>query len=335
MLGILYTFLAAASFGLNNATVRRGVITGTVTQAVMVSMPIGLVMFAAIAALAGQLEGVARFSPHSFAFLVAAGLIHFVFGRYCNYRSIQAMGANLSAPIQQWTLLVTLVLAVAFLRESLDVLKLAGIALMVLGPAMAVGTQKARGRRAARVAPKSAGAAAAPAKFQPKMAEGYVFGILSCLAYGTSPILVRAGLEGSGLALAGGVVSYGASTIFVAALLLLLPMARREVVTIDRRNVIWFLWTGVTVCISQIFLYLAMAIAPVTVVQPLMRFSTVFRTLFSWLLNREHESFDTGLLIAIFISTVGAFALAFDAPTVARWLDAPGWLAAAFAWRWP
>jgi len=339
VLGILYTLIAAASFGLNNATVRRGVITGTVSQAVMLSMPIGLAMFAAAAAFAGQLDALDRFTPHHAALMMAAGVVHFVFGRYCNYRSIQAMGSNLSAPIQQWTLLVTLTLAVLFLRESLDPLKLAGIALLVAGPAMVVGAQKSRGRaRAARAtppaAPKSAGAAAAPPAFQPKMAEGYIYGILSCLAYGSSPILVRAGLEGTGLALAGGVISYGAATVLIAIGFLWRPV-RHDAGAIDRSNVPWFIWTGVTVCLSQIFLYMAMAVVPVTVVQPLMRFSTVFRTFFAWVFNREQESFDPSLLLAIAISTVGAFALAFDGATVAHWIDAPEWLAAILSWKWP
>jgi uncharacterized membrane protein len=91
----------------------------------------------------------------------------------------------------------------------------------------------------------------------------------------------------------------------------------------------------VTVCISQIFLYLAMAIAPVSVVQPLMRFSTLFRTLFSWLLNRDHESFELGLLVAIAISLVGALALTLDPAFVVRALAAPPGLADALVWRWP
>jgi len=341
VLGILYTLIAAASFGLNNATVRRGVVTGTVTQAVLLSMPIGLVMFVAAAVAAGQLGALGRFTPGHAAFLTSAGIVHFVFGRYCNYRSIQAMGSNLSAPIQQWTLLVTLTLAVLFLHEALDPLKISGIALLVAGPAMVVRAQRARARRrpakrrAATAAPKSVGAAAASTSpFEPKIMEGYVYGILSCLAYGTSPILVRAGLEGTGLALAGGVVSYGAATILVAVLLLWRP-ARHDAAGIDRANLPWFVWTGVTVCLSQIFLYLAMAIAPVTVVQPLMRFSTVFRTFFAWVFNREQESFDPSLLVAIAISTVGAFALAFEGATVARWIDAPAWLATILSWRWP
>lgn len=340
MLGVIYALLAAASFGFNSASVRRGVITGTVTQVVALSMPLGLVMFAVVGWAAGQAGRMHELSPNAYALLAGAGVVHFVFGRYCNYRSIQAMGANLSAPVQQWNLLVSLVLAVAFLGERLDALKILGIGLMVAAPAMVYGTQRMRGRGRPAAAPgRSAGAAAAPAakappQFQPKLMEGYIFGILSCLCYGASPALVRAGLEGSGLALAGGMVSYGAACL-VVALMLLSPAARRDIAAIERGNLVWFVITGVTVCISQIFFYLAMAIAPVTVVLPLMRFTILFGILFAWLFNREHESFEIGLLAAIGISIVGALALTLDPATVAGWLDAPPWLAAALAWQWP
>jgi drug/metabolite transporter (DMT)-like permease len=342
VLGILLTLLSAASFGINNAAVRRGVITGSVNQAVAVSMPIGLAVFAAVALVFGQLAEVASFSSHALLMLAGAGLAHFVFGRYCAYRSIQAMGTNLSAPVTQWSLMVSLVLAVVFLDEKLDLMKLIGIGLLVLGPGIMVAGQRARGRAAARNSqsgqpgPKTeTETETAPApRFKPKLVEGYTFGILSCFGWGSSPILVRAGLEGNGLALAGGVVSYAAATL-VIALLLLLPGPRRDVAAISPRNLRWFTGTSVMTCISQIFLYMAMAIAPVTVVQPLMRFQSVFGTLGGWMLNREHEVFDPSVLWAIAVSIVGAMFLALDAGSAMQWLGAPPSLTAAFTWSWP
>src|SRR3954463_15097321 len=167
MLGVFYTLLAAVSFGVNNATVRRGVIKSTVTQIVAVSMPIGLAMFIIAATIFGQIGEVGRFSTQSLAFLASAGVVHFVLGRYCGYRSIQAMGAVLASPVQQWSLLVTLSLAVLYLHETLDVMKIFGIALMVLGPSIIVWTQRLRMRGKLQPA-----APTAPKKFTPKLAEG-------------------------------------------------------------------------------------------------------------------------------------------------------------------
>jgi hypothetical protein len=98
--------------------------------------------------------------------ILAWCILHFVWGRYCNYRASKAMGANLVAPIQQWNLLVTLVLAIVVLGEELTPLRLLGIGLVVLGPMLTY--ERRRG--------KAAGAKAVPDKprmFQPNYAEGY------------------------------------------------------------------------------------------------------------------------------------------------------------------
>jgi drug/metabolite transporter (DMT)-like permease len=283
-------------------------------------------LFLAVAAVTGQLFRIGEFSARSASFLAAAGVVHFVIGRYCGYRSIQAMGANLASPVQQWSLLVTLSLAVVYLHETLDALKVLGIALMVLGPTVIVGAGRAR-----RQGPKPELAAR---KFKPRLAEGYFFGILCCLCWGSSPILVRAGLEGTGLALAGGVISYSSACIAVL-IILLFPVARHDASGIKRSNMVWFYWIGITVCVSQMFMYMAMAIAPVTIVQPLMRFSNIFGVLFSWILNRDHEVFDPSVLAAIAASVVGAMALSIDPGWLADFLGAPDSVRGVLAWSWP
>ena len=334
VLGIFYTFLATITFGINSATVRRGVITGSVTQVVVVSMPIGFAMFVAAAFGTGQFARITEFSPQSFAFLATAGVVHFVVGRYCGYRSIQAMGANLASPVQQWSLLVTLTLAIVYLGETLDALKIFGIALMVLGPSIVVGARRMRAPKPEVLTAKAIEAASDKPKFKPKLAQGYFFGILCCFCWGSSPILVRAGLDGTSLALAGGVISYSAAMIAVA-LVLLLRGPRADARAIDPANMKWFIWIGVTVCLSQIFLYMAMAIAPVTVVQPLMRLSNIFGVLFAWYMNRDHEVFDKSVLTAIGLSMVGAAALGIESSLLIDWLGLPASIAGPLLWHWP
>src|SRR4051794_25752930 len=99
-----------------------------------ITVPIGVPLFFIAALAAGELGAVARFSPQAALALAVAGILHFVWGRYCNYRSIQAIGVNLAAPVQQINLIFTLVLAIAVLGERLTVLRLIGIALVLLGP---------------------------------------------------------------------------------------------------------------------------------------------------------------------------------------------------------
>lgn len=109
MIGGLLSLLSAVTFAYANASVRRGVLTGTVLQAVAISLPVALPFFVVAMLMTGGFQVLADFSRTSLALLVLAGVIHFAWARYCNYRATKAMGANLVAPIQQYSLVITLV----------------------------------------------------------------------------------------------------------------------------------------------------------------------------------------------------------------------------------
>ena len=144
MLGGFLALLSAATFAFETATARRGVLTGSVAQALSITVPLGVPIFFLVAAAFGALGTVLGFSAEAFVYLALAGVLHFVWGRYCNYRASKAMGANLVAPVQQGNLLVTLALAIWILGEHLTPLRVLGIGLVVLGPAL---TYERAGRR--------------------------------------------------------------------------------------------------------------------------------------------------------------------------------------------
>lgn len=338
MLGIFFGVLAAASFGFNNASARRGVLSGSAIQGLVISMPIGTAMFAVLAWVFGQWGEIGRISWVEIGFLAAAGFMHFVWGRYCNIRSLAAVGSNLAGPVQQFQLLLSLTLAIALLGETLTPFKILGIVLVVSAPAYIL---RARAKAKAR---EKAAAAAAPAVekpvdgtkpvFTPRMAEGYIFALLSAVGFGTSPILVKAGLGSHGLALVGGFISCIAATI-VVALVLLVPSQWAETRAINRESAKWFGFSGIGVSASHLFRYLALGLAPVTIVQPLQSMSLLFRMIFGYFINRDHEAFDRYVIVGIVLSFAGALALSLSDESVLRHVTLPGWLDAVAAWRWP
>ena len=92
LLGAVLAILSAATFALTNATGRRGVISGTPAQGMVISMPVGLACFLAFAVLTGAIQHLGRFSGTGTCVTLAAGVLHFVLGRYCNFRASQAAG---------------------------------------------------------------------------------------------------------------------------------------------------------------------------------------------------------------------------------------------------
>jgi uncharacterized membrane protein len=172
--------------------------------------------------------------------------------------------------------------------------------------------------------------------FEPKYAEGITFSLLSALGYGLSPILVRVGLEhrGLGASFAGGLVAYVAATA-VMALLLAWPGRLRHALAVDRESAKWFTLSGVLVFLSQMFLYMAMAVAPVTVVSPINRLSILFRLYFSRWLNPQHEVFGGTVIAGTMVSLAGALALSLSTQAVQELMPLPEALLAILAWRWP
>ena len=55
MLGGLLALTSAALFGLNNASVRRGVLTGSATQGMAITVPLGVPLFFLSALVVGSL----------------------------------------------------------------------------------------------------------------------------------------------------------------------------------------------------------------------------------------------------------------------------------------
>jgi uncharacterized membrane protein len=236
---------------------------------------------------------------------------------------VKAIGSNLAGPLQESSVLIALAFAVFLLGETLTGLKIIGILLVLGGPLVIVEIGKK---------PKKKPEGAKPS-FTPLYAEGYLFAGLSALGYGCSPILIRSAIEnsGPGASLVGGTISYLAASIVVLAVILATGNLR-DVKNVERGNAKWFYLAGLLVGVSQMLRYLALSVAPVTVVTPIQRLSLIFRMLFGWLMNREHEVFTWRLVAGTMISLVGAVLLSLSVESVANWTMLPDWIRAAAAW---
>ncbi|MCG6901268.1 MAG: EamA family transporter [Rhodobacter sp.] len=317
--GALLAFASAAFFGLNNAAARRGVIKGSVLQGMAVTVPLGVPIFVAFALVMRGFQALADWQLSTWLWMALAGVVHFVIGRYGNYKATQLLGATLSTPVQQLSILVALVLGFLFLDETVNTVNLIGILLVIFGPLLLVRRRKAvTGKGQAK-------------GFEPQYLPGMFWGAVCAFGYGTSPLFIALALRNDGSladGVAGGLVSYVTATLVVAGLLALAG-GRRALGGFDKGSTRWFLASALFVALSQLFRYLALAIAPISVVVPIQRLSVVFRLLFNAVINREHEIFDGWVIFSILLAVAGAGALAMDSAVLLGWLGLPGrWIAA-------
>jgi drug/metabolite transporter (DMT)-like permease len=339
LLGVLYAALGAFTFALNNVAMRRGVLTGSVLQGMALTVPIGGLSFLVMTIAFGELHHLVLFPRAAVAWLACQGVVHFVVGRYCNYKSNQLMGVNLTAPVVQLQVPFAMLLAVMMLHEKFTVLQAIGSALM-LGGSFITQANAGKGRR--QESSPSAATAAIPLvrsqaelratepkpTFQPRVFSGYLFGLGAAMCYGSSPLMAReAFLHAPGVSTAaGGCVAYAAATLFFL-LILLKPGSWADIKSTKRENLPWFLSSAVLVAISQAFVYASLAIAPLMVVTPILQLSLVFRLFLSQLINRDHEVMNTAVIIGAFTAVLGSILVALDTDELTTFLQLPLWFA--------
>lgn len=303
-LGIIFALLGALSFSSNAVSIRRGVTRGAASQGLYLTVFSGTVLFLIASLIAGQIFEAGSVSGRDLAFMAAAGVVHILGGRYCNYRAIGALGANRAQPIVGTSTLFSVGIAILWLNEELTWLKAVGILLVMIGPAMVA----PRRRSASRTAPAGASGTAPATEvkpFSPKTVEGYFFGIAAALLWGAGPVLMRAGVEHNELGVLGGTVAYASASVVLLATLLI-PGQASGAIKLDKNARGMFLIGGVSSFLANMFRFSALALAPVSVVIPLMRSAVLFTLVLNFAFNRHLESFEPKVIGGILISLVGA-----------------------------
>jgi len=345
VLGALYAALGALTFALNNATLRRGVLTGTVMQAMAVTVPVGAVGFLALAIVAGAIPALLNYPTTAAAWMAGQGVMHFLIGRFFNYRANQLVGVNLSAPVVQLQVVVTMLLAVLTMHEPFTGLQSIGAILMLAG---SFATQRRSSKGMSEKAPRQAplGHAvpvpSAPSgdrleripAFKPHYFAGYFFSSCAAIAYGISPLMVRLAFDNAPQAsvLAGGVIAYAAATIVFSLLLLRSPV-RRDIAGLRRENVFWFFCAAVLVTVSQGFVYASLAVAPLMVVTPILQLSLVFRVFLSWLINREYEVLNASVIVGSTAAIIGSILVSLNTDFAVSALALPDVISSALRFR--
>jgi drug/metabolite transporter (DMT)-like permease len=335
LLGALYAALGAFTFALNNVAMRRGVVTGSVLQGMAMTVPIGGLSFLVMTTAFGELGQLVAFPTVALAWLAGQGVVHFVIGRYCNYKSNQLMGVNLAAPVVQLQVPFAMMMAVATLNEKFTVLQAIGSVFM-LGGSFITQSNAGRRKKAWRPPAGSTPIAAVPSRtvptaepkpdpaFRPRIFSGYVFALGAAMCYGSSPLMAREAFlnaPGAGTA-AGGCLAYTAATLFFS-LILLKPGAWRDIKGMKSENLPWFLASAVLVAVSQAFVYASLAVASLMVVTPILQLSLVFRLMLSQWINRDHEVMNAAVFVGALTAVLGSILVSLDTDALIKLLDLP------------
>ncbi|MEX2598939.1 MAG: EamA family transporter [Dehalococcoidia bacterium] len=310
MLGFFFAVFSAASLGLTAVTIRRGVLGSTPAIGTLITVVLGVPLFVVAALVTGQLLRAAEVTLPGYLALGATGMLQMVIGRYCFYRSIQAIGANQAELFQSIQIPVSIGIAMVLLGESFGLVAALAVAMIMAGPVLIL-LPKRPGASPAPAAPGKGASGAVDAAARPaiRMGEGLLFGALAIVAFSAGDVLARGVLADTGLGLLGGLTAYVSAAVVLLVLVVVTGRVQ-EVLTAPKVAARWFLLATVMGFLAQMSRYVALALAPVAVVVPLMRTVPVFVLLFSFLINRRLEVFGPRVVTGIILAVAGMVLMA-------------------------
>ena len=249
---------AALAIAAQNLLVRKGTDRGTPVDAVVVVIGTNVLLLAPPVAVSYYPDY--GLTPASWLSFAAAGLTGTLLGRLLNFTSIDKIGASRTAPIVAAWALVSTLFGVLLLEETLTPAHAVGVVLVVAGIlVIAWETNQENPDDLPRR----------------ELALGLLVPFGAAVAYGAEPVFAKVGFA-TGTPAPVGLVVKTIAAILGFLLYLGWRGALPDRSLVRSHDVRWFLLAGVANTLFLVGYYGALAIAPVSVVTPIVITNTLF-----------------------------------------------------------
>jgi drug/metabolite transporter (DMT)-like permease len=300
MLGVILSFWMAIAFGINAIIVRRGVLQASSHYIATISLFTGPPFFLLVTCTTTEIFQIGKLPWEAHFYLALSGVIHLALGRTWAYKSIQLIGATRSQIVIGLNPIVSIILAVIILKETINSLMFLGILFILSGPILTILKEKT-----VESSPRLKEISNGKELDRYTLYKGIFYGVGTAIFWGSSPIFIKLGLENGGSPITGSFIAYLAASIVVSTSLLLNPKSIGEIFEPNRKSFRIALFSGLTTNIAQLLRYLALNYSSVIIVTLLLRTTPLWVLLFSFIFNRKYESFNHWVLLSNFLLIVG------------------------------
>ena len=288
ILGILLALGAAISVAITNLLIRKGSDGGRAYDAVFIVIAIEVIVLTP--PIVWYYYPAYQITWLSVLSFILAGLTGTVAGQIFHFVSIGRIGASRTAPIVASWALVSTVLGVVLLGEEVTPIHAAGVVFVVIGVAgIAWETSHENPDQLSRR----------------ELAIGLLIPLGAVGAYGLEPIFAKVGF-GEGTPAAVGLILKTGAAMIGFSLYLWWRHRLPELALLRTPSGKWYGLAGITTTLFLIGYYGALAVAPVSIVAPIIVSSSLFVVIFSALfMPRQLEHVTWRLFAAVVIVVVG------------------------------
>jgi drug/metabolite transporter (DMT)-like permease len=292
MLGALLGLVSAAGFGANAIIARRGMFRASSNYVATLTIFTGPVFFFILAAITGEIFRLKEYPWETYVLFVVAGISHFALGRSWAYRSIQLIGATRSNIVTGLNPIVTTLLAMTILKETVTLAMAAGILCTLTGPVFILLKEDvATFNRSSALDPDR------KERDHSMLYKGILYGAGAAIFWGSSAIFIKLGLENRGSPVVGSLIAYLSASIAISPSSFLKRKNREEILHGDRASLKLALYSGLTTNIAQLLRYLALDSGSAIVVSLMLRTVPLWVLIFAFIFIRKEESFSGWVLL--------------------------------------
>ena len=286
ILGILFALGAALAVSLVALTIRKGTDVGDPAGALVVVIFTNVVLFVPTTLVAYYPRY--HLTPEAVVACAAAGLVGTLLGRLLTYVSVSRIGASRTEPIKASQPLHATLIAILVLHETVSLEHMAGILLIIVGVGV-ISWEVASGNTAVDSI---------------RLYE-IGFPLLGAFFYGIEPVFAKLGFAQGTPILVG--LSIKTLTAFLAVTVYLqLRGSGLGSLGFTEYNLRWYIAAGFLNTGFLLFYYLSLAVAPVSVVIPIVTTSPLLVALLSYMFLPQLERVTPQLVAAAGVVVAGA-----------------------------
>lgn len=290
MIGLVFALFSGSFNCLSSILVRKGMYrSGESFSPLPISNFAGTIFFGLGVLIMGQTNQLVSLSWLGFVSLAAAGVLHFIVGRLLGYTGIRLLGANRANPITISNILVSALLGIVFLGESVSIYLVLAI-LLIFGGIILISKRMNSDKEDIS---------------KGDLTKGLMATLGGALCWGSSPALVKIGLQEVSSPIVATFISYAAA--FIVAGLLLIHRGNREKLRRLKRDALIPLGiSSATVSAAHLLRYTAISFSPISLVQALtMSVNGLLVFPLSFLMNRKIEVFNLRIMGGAVIVIIG------------------------------
>ena len=237
--------------------------------------------------ITGVEAGISNISGRTLLFLVLSGLATGA-SWLCYFHALQKGDVNKVVPIDKSSTILTILLALIFLHEGLNIGK--GIAIVLIG----VGTMLMITRKEITNPEKSSSG------------SWFIYAVFSAVFASLTAILGKVGIEGVDSNL--GTAIRTTVVLVMAWFMVFVTGEQKEVRTVEKKELLFICLSGLATGASWLCYYRALQEGPASVVVPIDKLSMLITIAFSYIVF--HEKLTKKAVLGVVLITVGTILLA-------------------------